>query len=71
MKWVRPEMDLEVAVEDMGCDGVNQLPVMADGRMVGMLTRGDTISFLRRLQPLDGGSRVPSREGSLAHTSPW
>jgi Zn-dependent protease len=61
VKWVRPDMDLEVALEKMDRDGVNQLPVMANGQMVGMLTRADLISFLRRLQPFDGGSRVLSR----------
>jgi Zn-dependent protease/CBS domain-containing protein len=61
VKWVRPDMDLEAALEKMDRDGVNQLPVMANGQMVGMLTREDLISFLRRLQPRDGGSRVPSR----------
>jgi Zn-dependent protease/CBS domain-containing protein len=61
VKWVRPDMDLEAALEKMDRDGVNQLPVMANGQMVGMLTREDLISFLRRVQPRDGGSRVPSR----------
>jgi predicted transcriptional regulator len=61
VKWVRPDMDLEAALTEMDRDGVNQLPVMANGRMVGMLTRGDLVSFLRRLQPRDGGFRTPSR----------
>jgi Zn-dependent protease/CBS domain-containing protein len=61
VKWLRPDMDLEAALEKMDRDGVNQLPVMANGQMVGMLTREDLISFLRRVQPRDGGSRVPSR----------
>jgi Zn-dependent protease/CBS domain-containing protein len=61
LKWVRPDMDLEAALEEMDRDGVNQLPVMASGQIVGMLTREDLVSFLRRLQPLNGGSRVSSR----------
>jgi Zn-dependent protease len=61
VKWVPPEMDLEAALEEMDRDGVNQLPVMANAQVVGMLTRADLISFLRRLQPLNGGSRSASR----------
>jgi signal-transduction protein with cAMP-binding, CBS, and nucleotidyltransferase domain len=36
----------------MDRDGVNQLPVMTDGRMVGMLSREDVITFLRTLEEL-------------------
>jgi CBS domain-containing protein len=38
----------------MDRDGVNQLPVMTEGRIEGMLTREDIISFLRK-------SREPGR----------
>ncbi len=61
VKWVRPDMDLDAALTEMDRDGVNQLPVIANGQIVGMLTREGLVSFIRRLQPLDGGSRVPSR----------
>lgn len=61
VKWVRPDMDLEAALETMDRDGVNQLPVIANGQIVGMLTREDLIGFLRRLQPHDAGSWAPSR----------
>jgi signal-transduction protein with cAMP-binding, CBS, and nucleotidyltransferase domain len=36
----------------MDRDGVNQLPVMADGQVLGMLSREDVITFLRTLQEL-------------------
>ena len=36
----------------MDRDGVNQLPVTADGRVLGMLSREDVISYLRTLQEL-------------------
>jgi len=36
----------------MDRDGVNQLPVMTDGQVVGMLSREDVITFLRTLQEL-------------------
>jgi signal-transduction protein with cAMP-binding, CBS, and nucleotidyltransferase domain len=39
-------------MEEMDRDGVNQLPVMTDGQIVGMLTREDVISYLRTLQEL-------------------
>ncbi len=38
---------------EMDRDGVNQLPVVEDGRMVGMLTREDVISFLRTMHELE------------------
>jgi len=50
MKRVRPDTALWAALEEMDRDGVNQLPVMQDGTIVGMLTREDLISFLRTLQ---------------------
>jgi CBS domain-containing protein len=61
VKWVPPEMDLEAALEEMDRDGVKQLPVMVSAQVVGMLTRADLISFLRRLRPQNGGSRRASR----------
>jgi predicted transcriptional regulator len=52
MKRIRPEEELWTALEQMDRDGVNQLPVMTDGRMVGMLSREDVITFLRTLEEL-------------------
>jgi CBS domain-containing protein len=43
---------LWIALEQMDRDGVNQLPVMIDSRVVGMLSREDVITFLRTLQEL-------------------
>ena len=64
VKSVRPDMDLEAALEEIDRDAVSQLPVMVNGRMVGMLTREDLISFLRRLRPLNGRPVGSSRLGS-------
>ena len=64
MKWVPPDMDLEAALNEMDRDNVNQLPVMANGQIVGMLTRQDLLSFLREFRPFNGGSRVSSGWGS-------
>jgi Zn-dependent protease/CBS domain-containing protein len=51
-KRVQPDAELWTALEEMDRDGVNQLPVMADGQIQGMLTREDVITFLRTLQEL-------------------
>ena len=61
LKRVRPDTDLEAALEEMDRDGVNQLPVMVNGQLMGMLTREDLVGFLRRLRPPGGGSWVPPR----------
>jgi Zn-dependent protease len=52
VKRVRPDARVWPAVKAMDRDGVNQLPVMVDGRIVGMLSRDDVISFLRTVQEL-------------------
>jgi Zn-dependent protease len=52
MKQTRPEVGLEEALEEMGADGVNQLPVMKNGQVEGMLSREDIIHYLRTLHQL-------------------
>jgi Zn-dependent protease len=52
VKRIRPEMGLEAALEEMGKDGVNQLPVMSNGQIEGMLSREDIIHYLQTLQKL-------------------
>jgi Zn-dependent protease len=52
MKHVRPDAELWAALEEMDRDGVNQLPVMADGQIQGMLSREDVVSYLRTLREL-------------------
>jgi len=49
IKQIGPNTELWEAMEEMDHDGVNQLPVMADGKIQGMLTREDVISYIRRL----------------------
>lgn len=48
-----PEAGLEKALEQMGVDGVNQMPVMKDGQVEGMLRREDIISYLKLLKDLE------------------
>jgi Zn-dependent protease/CBS domain-containing protein len=47
VKWLQPTTPIKSALENMDRGGVNQLPVMQNGQMLGMLTREDIISFLR------------------------
>jgi Zn-dependent protease/predicted transcriptional regulator len=49
-KQIRPDTELWDAIQEMDRDGVNQLPVMMEGRIQGMLTREDVISYLRKIQ---------------------
>ncbi|MCB0182962.1 MAG: site-2 protease family protein, partial [Caldilineaceae bacterium] len=49
VKTVAPNEDLWEALKEMEADGVNQLPVIANGRLLGMLSRDGIISFLRTL----------------------
>jgi len=51
-KRIGPDTGLWSALQLMDRDGVNQLLVMTDGRVVGMLSREDVITFLRTVQEL-------------------
>ncbi len=53
IKRIRPDAELWTALEEMDRNGVNQLPVMTDSQVLGMLGREDVISYLRTLR---GGS---------------
>jgi Zn-dependent protease len=52
MKRVRPNTGLWEALDEMDRDGVNQLPVMVNGQIQGMLSREDVVSYLRTLREL-------------------
>jgi Zn-dependent protease/CBS domain-containing protein len=53
MRQASPDMGLWECFSTMTREGVNQLPVMApDGKLVGMLSREDVISFLHTLQEI-------------------
>lgn len=49
---VRSESGLWSALEKMGRDGVNQLPVVDGAGVVGMLTREDVVHYLQALRAL-------------------
>ena len=52
LKCTDPDADLWAALQKMDRDGVNQLPVTRNHRVIGLLSREDVVSFLRTLQEL-------------------
>jgi predicted transcriptional regulator len=52
LNGVDPDTELWTALEKLDRNGVNQLPVVRNRQVVGMLAREDVISFLRTLQVL-------------------
>ena len=58
-----PETGLWEALEKMGRDGVNQLPVMQGGEIVGMLSREDILHTLRVLQTFAAGRPTRGQRG--------
>ena len=52
LKTSSPKTELWTALQQMDRAGVNQLPVMNDGQVVGMLSREDVITFLGTLKEL-------------------
>jgi CBS domain-containing protein len=56
---VSPQQSLNEVLPRMVAQDVNQLPVVADGRLVGVLSREDIVRFLeiRRSLGLDRGGR--------------
>ncbi|MBN1317968.1 MAG: site-2 protease family protein [Anaerolineales bacterium] len=52
VKQVGPALELWPTLEQMDRDGVNQLPVIVEGRCQGMISREDIVSFLRTRREL-------------------
>jgi Zn-dependent protease len=50
MKTARPDDELQECFSSMNRDGVNQLPVMVNGQIFGLLTREDIISFIHTIR---------------------
>ncbi len=50
---LRSDSELAQAFEEMNLEGVNQLPVVNDGQVQGILSRESVVSFLRNLQLLN------------------
>ena len=49
---IDPKADLWTAMEKMGGDGINEIPVMMGSKLVGLLSTGDIVKYLRTLQQL-------------------
>jgi Zn-dependent protease/CBS domain-containing protein len=49
---IDPGAELWTAMEKLGRDGINQMPVMLGDRLVGMLSTGDIVKYLQTLQLL-------------------
>lgn len=81
MDTTTPDAGLWTALEKMGRDGVNQLPVVDNGSIVGVLSREDILHYLRVLQAFTSGSRPvagsqggarPGFPANKEHTNlPW
>ncbi len=53
VKVTRPDVGLVQVLEQMSNDGVNQMPVITDGQIEGMLRREDIVNYLHTLQKLE------------------
>ena len=53
LSTVGPTAEVWTALQKMGRDGVNQLPVMQGTNLVGMLSRSDIVNYLHTLQQLE------------------
>lgn len=61
LKTVGGDDDLGVALQTMAQDGLNQLPVVDGGRLVGMLDRAAVIRYVQLSRELESGERGRGR----------
>jgi len=47
---IDPKAELWAAMEKMGRDGINEMPVMSGNNLVGLLSTGDIVKYLHTLQ---------------------
>ena len=47
LRTAQPETPLWEVMQEMATDGVNQMPVIADGVLEGMITRESLLTFIR------------------------
>lgn len=50
LRTLSPQTNLWEAFNEMQSDGVNQLPVIQDGRLLGILSREDLLSYLKTIE---------------------
>lgn len=71
MQTTTPDAALSTAIEEMNRDGVNQLPVVAGGLIVGVLSRQDILHYFQLLQALASGNGPrPARRGFPVSNEP-
>jgi Zn-dependent protease/CBS domain-containing protein len=46
LKWVRPDEELSTVMRILAEDNVNQVPVVVDNRIIGMVTRENILNFV-------------------------
>jgi CBS-domain-containing membrane protein len=63
LKTVSPDADLNSALQLLVDGTLNQLPVLKDGPVVGLLSRADVLRFLQLREELDL-RRIPSRRAT-------
>ena len=49
---IDPKAELSTAMEKMGQDGIDEMPVMVGNNLVGLLSTGDIVKYLHTLQQL-------------------
>jgi CBS domain-containing protein len=47
LKWVRPDEELSSVLRILTENDVNQVPVVQDGKIIGMVTRENLLNFVR------------------------
>ena len=52
LNGIDPKAELWTAMEKMGRDGVNEMPVMSGTNLVGLLSTGDIVKYLHTLQQI-------------------
>jgi Zn-dependent protease/CBS domain-containing protein len=66
LKTVSPDADLGVAIALMAESGLHQLPVVQDGKLVGLLGRADVMRYLQLRQELHLPEKGLTRSGPAA-----
>jgi CBS domain-containing protein len=52
VQYTSPKTGLDQALEQMGADGVKQMPVVENGQIEGMLSRDDILNYRHLLQKI-------------------
>jgi Zn-dependent protease/CBS domain-containing protein len=58
VKSVKPEQDLAEVLEIMGTGDINQVPIVDDGHVEGMIYRGDVIRYVQTRQDVEASAAI-------------